>query len=82
MLRLGVGKLPSGLTVARVVELSSPARGGGEDGGGGGGDESWEGGALHCPGRTVEREDVNEAEVPLLMLVPVIAEAVVRRLLF
>lgn len=80
ILRLGVGKLPSGLTVSRVVELSSPAKGGGSDDSGG--VEGWDVGVLHCPGRTVEREEVNEVEVPLLVLVPVAAEAVTRRLLF
>lgn len=51
-LRLGVGKLSSGLTVARVGELSSPTIGGCNGGEGGSVSER--------EGRTVESEEPNE----------------------
>lgn len=79
-LRLGVGKLSSGLTVARVAEFSLSAIGTG--GGGVVGEES------DRAGRTVATDEANEVEVeaketpPLLLLVPGDAPTAERRFLF
>lgn len=69
-LRLGVGKLSSALTVARVVKLSSKGAGAGCKGGDGGGESD------PRAGRTVESDEAKEVEVeaeeaaPLLFPVP------------